>query len=508
MRFWQTLFFAAFAALTLDFPVSDTDIWWHLAAGRWIVEHGAIPRVDPFCRSSLGVPWTDLHWGFQLVAWKIWNAMGNPGLILFRGLAATAAFAIALRWNFKWRSMLVACLGLWISREFLDVRPLLVTLLVLAVVQTSLDRPGPPKPWALGLACVGQLFLVNTQGLFLLGPLLVLGLAIGRAIERRRSDALVLAATATAMAALSLVNPWGSQAFELAGRVASRIVPRTENVFSWEISENAPLWIWIRDDATHLVALLWMAVGAILSFRRGEGAPGRLVLLAGTGILALFASRNLPLLALEICFCLAPTTISAWNRSFVLASGSVCAICLAIAFQQRRWDLPDTWTAPARLPGQRALSILSNEPGRVFHELRIGGWLSWKIPAHEVCWADTRLVLHDARFVSDYLRLADHPDEFQAFSERNGFRYALLPTFEFPRFHALARTLLGSARWSLVDADGAWALFRLRDSSSSSPGIDSDRIDAGIHGRFGTNPRLESAVRRNLATNFGLEVRR
>ena len=26
----------------------DQDIWWHLRAGQWIVEHGALPATDPF----------------------------------------------------------------------------------------------------------------------------------------------------------------------------------------------------------------------------------------------------------------------------------------------------------------------------------------------------------------------------------------------------------------------------------------------------------------------------
>ena len=29
-------------------PVTDPDIWFHLAAGQWIWTHGAFPIVDPF----------------------------------------------------------------------------------------------------------------------------------------------------------------------------------------------------------------------------------------------------------------------------------------------------------------------------------------------------------------------------------------------------------------------------------------------------------------------------
>jgi len=29
-------------------PISDSDFWWHIAAGQWIVAHGSLPASDPF----------------------------------------------------------------------------------------------------------------------------------------------------------------------------------------------------------------------------------------------------------------------------------------------------------------------------------------------------------------------------------------------------------------------------------------------------------------------------
>jgi hypothetical protein len=40
--------------------VASLDVWWHLASGRWIVENGAIPKVDVFSFAIEGSPWIDL----------------------------------------------------------------------------------------------------------------------------------------------------------------------------------------------------------------------------------------------------------------------------------------------------------------------------------------------------------------------------------------------------------------------------------------------------------------
>src|SRR5687767_10958892 len=50
---------AGAAALT---PVADSDIWWHLAAGREMIARRGFLWVDPFSLGARGRPWIDLHW--------------------------------------------------------------------------------------------------------------------------------------------------------------------------------------------------------------------------------------------------------------------------------------------------------------------------------------------------------------------------------------------------------------------------------------------------------------
>src|SRR5258708_33897789 len=48
------------------FYLSDPDIWWHLATGRRILQHHAVPMTDPFSSYGLGKPWIAYSWLFDI----------------------------------------------------------------------------------------------------------------------------------------------------------------------------------------------------------------------------------------------------------------------------------------------------------------------------------------------------------------------------------------------------------------------------------------------------------
>lgn len=504
VRFLPVFFLVVFAGLVFSYPISDTDIWWHLAAGREIWRSGSVPRFDPFCRSSLGIPWTDLHWGFQIAAWKAWGLCGAWGLVFGRVVFAIALPLVALGKRLSWKTGALAGIGLWISRDFLDLRPLLVTLLVLACMQRILSSPSWWSRRGFVGALLLQVVLVNTQGLFLLGPLLVAGLALGRALERRRAESIRLGILCACLVAASCANPWGLDAFRLADLVAGRILPHAGNLFSSEIPENAPLWRWVAQDWIRSIPLVWIGAGLVLFWRRGDSGCGRLVLLLGTAILACIAVRNAPLLAMQALFCIEEREGSVAGRRLGIFAVIYCAALALFSLHQRKWDIPSDPVAPLRLPAPAAVAEISASDKPSFHELRAGGWINWLSPGRTTCWADTRLVLHDAPFVAKYLELTDHPERFQAFADESGFGHVLLPIFEFPRFRELSRSLLRSDEWDLVHCDGAWALFRRRPPGLvAGRAIDFLEASDAAALRFGTNPRLERAVRRNLEDWFG-----
>lgn len=448
-------------------------------------------RSDPFCRSSIGSPWTDLHWGFQLLVHGVFQVGGLGGLVAARIFLALAALAIAVRQRMSWETALCACLGLVLCRTFLDLRPVLVTLAFLSLLWRNLEAPESRARIAIALLI--QLVLVNSQGLFLLGPLFTLAAAAGQFWEGDRKQARNLLLLAGSMGILSLANPWGIGAFHLAGVVAGRIASNGGSVFAREIPENLAWLPWILESPIRALLPLWLGLLTFLFWRSGPGSSGRLVLFAGCLVLSLLAVRNLPFLVLAALFCLQPPQ-APW-RAMRWITPSIALGFSGFFLMEGRWNLPGNWIAPTHLPSDQTLAHLYASKGKVFHELRAGGWLSWKLPSRGACWADTRLVLHDEAFVRRYLAALDHPQDFDRWSDTEGFRWALVPTSAWPRWKPLGSHLLGSSRWRLAHADGAWALFEKTDSANLAPPFPADSVEQALHRRFSANPRLESVVR-------------
>jgi hypothetical protein len=85
------ILFALLFAMATRIPV-DTDMWWHLRAGQYMLSNGII-RVDPFSFSKLGEAWINHSYGSQLVMYVIWQVAGNFGMAIY-----VAAFATGGMW--------------------------------------------------------------------------------------------------------------------------------------------------------------------------------------------------------------------------------------------------------------------------------------------------------------------------------------------------------------------------------------------------------------------------
>ena len=75
---------------------SDPDVWWHLRTGEWILQHHAVPHVDPFSATGAGKPWQAYSWLFEVLIFQLLQRFGMVGLLGYTA-GMVLAITVAMR---------------------------------------------------------------------------------------------------------------------------------------------------------------------------------------------------------------------------------------------------------------------------------------------------------------------------------------------------------------------------------------------------------------------------
>lgn len=281
-------------------PLWHTDLWGHLAYGRLIVSTKSLPATEPLMPLSVGVPFIDTAWLSQVIGFEAMNRLGITSLT-FLYAASITAMAVLLVWRGYQRSQNAAIvlagllLWLWGCWQHLNImRPQMAGMLcfvLLLTLVTSRHR----RTWHWFAVPVLFAAWANLHGSFIVGLVLLAGMALGRMLDlaircgetraiwrdshvRRFVLMLELAAAAV------LVNPYGVRLYAEVFHIANH-----PNVA--ELTEWGPLQLRMaQGQATAVIALL-LVVLYRLSPRRVTSAE--VLLLFGFGASALWSSRML-----------------------------------------------------------------------------------------------------------------------------------------------------------------------------------------------------------------------
>jgi hypothetical protein len=531
------------AALIALGPIADGDIFWHVAAGDEMWRRGALLRVDPFTVSAAGRPWVDVHWLFQLLVSVGHRLFGFRGLAIGKALVLAAGAVIGTHTAERGggpaaRDVSAASLLglLFLARHLVPLRPILLTLLFIAVFLALLEWhrvvPSARSRRAL-LALAGlEAIWVNCQGLAAIGPALIIAYLIPEAMAAARASKgdrtsegppLAPAALAVALVACllaSCVTPYGFDAVRLPARLLARIEPSAANVFSTAVAENIPPFVLQRTAPELASHFAWVLLGfaAALGVLRPRLPPAHALILVGFTALAVMATRNVPL----FYWVLAPLGASAIARGFAARrSGRLPAATSAPPLPPWAWptlviatlaaemafalvalarEPPIGAPTPFHFPTESARRLAGmNARGPVFAPDHYGGYLTLAVPALQP-YIDTRLVLHSAREYEEFLSVVDDPARFDDLDARERFAYVVLTTAYPDRYLGLVAHLASSPGWSLIYTDGSEVLFaRTGASVRLSDAATVDAIAAELDGRFHSRPDERAAARLNLA---------
>ncbi len=103
------LFFSYLFGICLNSSFKDTDLWWHLKTGEYVLEHGEVPDVDPFAFTT-PVPMDETkkiglraHWLGQVILYTSYKIGGLAGVAALRSTLVILPMLIIFVWLIRKR---------------------------------------------------------------------------------------------------------------------------------------------------------------------------------------------------------------------------------------------------------------------------------------------------------------------------------------------------------------------------------------------------------------------
>jgi tetratricopeptide (TPR) repeat protein len=509
-RFFVVLGLAALAYALLAGlrTVSDPDLGWQLATGRWVAQHHQIPSIEVFSYTASGRPWI-YPVGSGLLLYLAY-VMGGYGLLSWLGAAVcTGTTALLLRRG----SVISAALAiLAVSRVALRTAPRaeMFTVVLFAAFLTLLwqqHETGDAPLWLLPILMAAW---VNLHVGFVAGLAITAGYVLVEVLEMVWSGNRRAAARERlrrffpwliATAAATLINPWGWGIYRALFRQESATAAHSQTIVEWMPAKLD--WMSLsgafslRDPGDAFILLLFVAAVAIAvaAARRQLGAA---TLLIGASVLALRHMRFQALFSLmvviiagtvltpvltglrdrigdaRICSMLSVTAVSllvllaclrstdlVTNRTYL---GSTDLVSVGASFGTGlNWWFPEN---------AAAFIERENLPGQIFNSYNEGGFITWRLGPKYPDYIDGRAIPFGPElFLRNVVLMGTPPEsrEWQQEAERYNINTIIVPLgyYALGQFPAL-RQFCDAGNWRPVYVDEASAVFLRRSPETES----------------------------------------
>jgi hypothetical protein len=481
----RTLFvLVCFATITwrsLVMP-ADPDVFIHLAAGRWIVEHGRIPYTDPFTSASQGRPWIDHEWLPQVLMYLLYQTAGYRALTLLFTAVILAACWIAYR-SLRRRGVhevVAAAVVAWaaiLSSPLWGVRIQMLTFALASVYLAALLDYAEGRRRQLWLFVPLSLLWANLHGGFIVG-LLLLGLfaagTLGQALwlllrrqtaptQTQDARALLgrfahLAAVGAACTAISLVNPNGlAMLLYPITHYGGTANPSMKYIAEWQSPNfHEPLFLVFAAALAALAIVPPPRPTAPDEGRSSASWPLNLCLVVLT-MMALQSARHLPLFALAFAAVTGPrldVLAGGWLRRERLPESPLFArlnLALLVGIIGLLLTQPLTHEGlqlgreprlnPYPAGGVEHL-LRTRPPGNLFNTYHWGGFLMLRLYPVQQPFIDGRADVHGPEVMDEYMRVTTLQAGWRETLRRYGINTVLIE-----KDSALAAALAEDPDW-------------------------------------------------------------
>ena len=467
-------------------PPQDADMWWHLAAGKEMVNQGKILATDIFSYTHNGENWTNAFWLSDIILFLAYELGGYLGITVL--VATVAVFSMLVFYKHTSNNpfplpLLIILLASLAIAPVWTPRPQIFSFLLLAILDYGLNGKDEyllKRPWLLVV-----LFVVwaNMHGGFIWGFLLLFAFIIGNGfdnlLKRDNSRSLQQLGHLSIWALIAglaiAINPNGFTLWKLPLYTVGVSI---QSITEWSSPDfhrldlHPMLWLLfliIAGIGAGNKPLRWSDILKTIGFSYmafiSQRSIGPFILIAAPVAIESLSALWLqwrPVLSNQMQKLYqskasvpvpAPAAI-ALNLSIIgLSIFMVFAHAYSVSMDQR---------VHGGLPMKAVRWIRVNQPeGRMFNAYNWGGYLQWELPQYPV-FIDGRADLYGEKTITDWWRVVNATDEGVALLDSWQVNFVILE----PGWPILEK--LDQTGWQVVYEDEV-AIIMGRQLSSGNP---------------------------------------
>ena len=415
---------------------ANSDVWWHLSSGLWMLQKHALPRTGILSQSG-GTAWIASSWFYELllaVSYKVMGLRSIPVLLMgFKAALAAVMFLLAggLRRNF-WPAVALSAIAQYILAA-VPPGPGYASILFFAIELLLLLESRRRRDFRL-LLWLSPLMLVwaNLDPQFVIGVALLLLFLASLVCEQYLLSGVrsLEVSTVAKIIVLSVV-----------GTVITPYFYRPYGVFFGVTLSSANDYLTdfhalgFRQPQDYVLLLLAMAAFLALGLRRSRDFFS-IALLAGCIAAAFYSRRNVWLIALaavavigEACSETSErSSEDGWKREMWIAAACSFAVLLVAGWPR----IPHSDQALMTRVGQSypvaACDAIRDQhlAQPLFNAYEWGGFVTWYLPQYPVA-IDGRNDLYGPDVISEYSKMMNADVPYTEYAAVSGAQTILLP---------------------------------------------------------------------------------
>lgn len=499
--FLMSAFATVYALLAGLRTLTDYDLGWQLATGRWIVQHHQIPSTEFLSYTAHGQPW--IYPVLSQVFFYLTYSLGGYTLLSWTGAVVCLAVTLVL----LWRGSLIAPVLVVLATPLIALRAQpradMFTLLLFAVFVSVLWRNHlcveTVPMWTLPMLMV---LWVNLHLGFVSGLIAVAVYGIAESIDEvrvynRDDPRLQRVARASIWLALTflatLLNPWGWNIYRALIRQDEAMAFHQHWIgewastpISWESARNA-----LQPGGSGGALLVLLAISAVtvaIALHRRHFSAA--ILLVGASCLAIRYVRFQAVFACVSVVISASLLSSAYERLrarrkllttialFAFSASTATAIWRSADIVSGRKYLRGTGTSSfgAGLSWwfpEGAANFIEREriPPNLFNTYNLGGYVTWRLSPTYLDYIDGRAIPFGPelfRRQDQLTRMPPDSTEWQQESDSRGINSMLvsLARYDGLQFFPVLKQYCESDTWIPVYLDEVSAVFVRRSADT------------------------------------------